>query len=144
MSGDQNAGRSHNIKIDNRSYEMAEEFKYLGTNLTKQSSTQEEIKCRLMSGNACYPLVQNLLSSILISKNMKITIYGNIILPVVRCKTWSLTLRVESRPRVLENRVLRRVFGRERDEVTGELRKLHTEELNDLYRSPKILRMIKS
>jgi len=83
MSRDQNAGQSHNMKIDNRSFEMVEEFKYMGTTLTKQNSTQEEIKSRLKSGNACYHSVQNLLSSSLLSKNLKIKIYRTLILPVV-------------------------------------------------------------
>ena len=67
-------------------------------------------------------------------------------LPVVlyRCETWSLRLRGERRLTVSENRVLRRVFGLKRDEVTGEWRKLHNEELNDLYCSPNIVRVIKS
>ena len=79
--------------------------------------------------------MQNLLSSILLSKNIKIKIYRNIILPVVlnECETWSLTLREGRRLRVFENRVLRRIFGPKRDEETGEWRKLHNEELNDLY-----------
>ena len=59
-------------------------------------------------------------------------------------ETWSLTLREERRLRVLENRVLRRIFGLKRDEVTGERTKLHNEELNDLYCSPNIFRVIKS
>jgi hypothetical protein len=59
------------------------------------------------------------------------------------CKTWSLTLKEEHRPRVFENRVLRRIFGPKRDEVTGEWRKLHNEELHDLYSSPSI-RIIKA
>jgi hypothetical protein len=73
-------------------------------------------------------------------------IYRNIILPVVlyRCDTWSLTLREERRLRVFENRVLRRAFGPKRDEVTGEWRKLHNEELNDLYSLPNIVRVVKS
>ena len=72
-----------------------EEFKYLGTTLTSQNSIAEEIKSRLMSGSPCYPSVQNLLSSRLLSKNLKIKIYRTIILPVVLygCETWSLTLR---------------------------------------------------
>ena len=87
----------------------------------------------LKSGNACYYSVQNLLSSRLLSKNLKIKIYRTIILPVVLygCETWSLTLREERKLRVFENRVLRRVFGPKRDEVTGEWRKLHNEELRD-------------
>ena len=78
--------------------------------------------------------MQNLLSTRLVSKNLKIKIYRTIILPVVLygCETWLLTLREERKLRVFENRVLRRVFGPKRDEVTGEWRKLHNEELNDL------------
>jgi hypothetical protein len=59
------------------------------------------------------------------------------------CETWSLTLKEEHRLRVFENRVLRRIFGPKRDEVTGEWRKLHNEELRDLYSSPSITRIIK-
>jgi hypothetical protein len=90
--------------------------------------------------------VQNLLSSRLLSKNVKIRIYKTIILPVVLygSETWSLTLREEHRLRVFENRVLRRIFGPKRDEVTGEWRKLHNDELRDLYSSPSIIRIIKS
>ena len=78
--------------------------------------------------------------------NLKIKIYRTTILPVVLygCETWSLTLREECRLRVFENRVLRRIFGPKRDEVTGEWRKLHNEQLNDLYSSPNIVRVIKS
>jgi len=78
--------------------------------------------------------VQNLLSTRLLSKNLKIKIYRTIILPIALygCETWSLTLREERRLRVFEDRVLRRVFGSKRDEVTGEWRKLHNEELRDL------------
>jgi hypothetical protein len=70
-----------------------------------------------------------------LSKNLKIKIYRTTILPVVLygCEAWSLTLMEESRLRVFGNRVLRRVFGPKKDEVTGEWRKLHNEELNDLY-----------
>jgi len=81
-----------------------------------------------------------------VSKNLKIKIYRTIILPVVLfgCETWSLTLREKCRLRVFENRMLRRIFGPKRDEVTGEWTKLHNEELSDLYCSPKIVRVIKS
>jgi hypothetical protein len=75
MSRDQNAGRSHSTKIDNSSFESMEEFKYFGKPLTNQYSIQEEIESRLKSGNACYHSVQNLLSSSLLSKNLKIKIY---------------------------------------------------------------------
>jgi len=111
-----------------------------------QSMFAEEIKSRLKSGNACYHLVQNLLSSRLLSKNLMIKIYRTVILPVVLygCETWSLTLREKRKLRVFENMVLRRIFGPRRDEVTEEWRRLHNKELNDLYSSPNIVRVIKS
>jgi hypothetical protein len=82
----------------------------------------------------------------LLSKNVKIKIYRTIILPVVLygCKTWSLTLRDECRLRVFENRVLRRIFGPKRDEVTGEWRRLHNKELYALYSSPHTIWVMKS
>jgi hypothetical protein len=124
------------------------EFKYLRTTLTNPNSIQEEIKSILKSENACYHLVQNLLSSSLLSKNLKINVYKIIILPVVLygCEIWSLTLREEStrRLKVFENRVLRRIFGPKRGEVTVEWRKLYNEEFNVLYSSPNIVRVIKS
>jgi len=72
-------------------------------------------------------------------------LHRTIILPVVLygCETWSLTLREARRLRVFEKRVLRKVFGPKRDEVTGEWRKLHNEELNDLYSLPNIVRVVK-
>jgi hypothetical protein len=81
-----------------------------------------------------------------LSKNIEIKKYRTIILPVVLygCETWSLTLREEHRLRVFENKVLRRIFGPKRDEVTGEWRRLQNEELNYLYSSPDIIRVIKS
>ena len=82
MSRDQNAGRSHSMNIDNSSIERVEEFKYLGTTLTNKNSIQEEIKSRLKVGNACYYSVQNLSTSSLLSKKLKIKIYRTIILPL--------------------------------------------------------------
>ena len=75
MSRDQNAGRIHSVRIDNGTFERLEEFKYLGTTLSNQNSIAEEIKSRLKSGNVCYHSVQNILSSRLLSKNLKIKIY---------------------------------------------------------------------
>ena len=101
------------LRIDNSTFERVEGFKYLGRTLTDQNSVAEEIKSRLKSGNACYHLVQNLLSSRLLSRSLKIEIYRTVILPVVLygCETWSLTLREERKLRVFENRVLSRIFG---------------------------------
>jgi hypothetical protein len=106
----------------------------------------EEIKSRKNSGNACYHSVQSLLPSRLLSRNVKVKIYKTIILPVVfcGCETWSFTLRDEHRLRVFENRVLRRIFGPKRDEVTGEWRKLHNEKFHNLYSSPDIIWQVKS
>jgi hypothetical protein len=97
------------------------------------------------SGNACYYSVQNLLSALLISKNLKTKIYKTVILPVVLygCITWSLTLREEHRLRVFENRMLRRIFGPKREEDVS-WRKLHNDELHSLYSAPNTVRVIKS
>jgi hypothetical protein len=79
MSRDRNAEQSLGVKIDSSTIEKVEEFKYLGATLTDQNSIQEDIKNRLKLGNACYHSVQNLLSSRLLSKNLKIMIYRTII-----------------------------------------------------------------
>ena len=83
---------------------------------------------------------------ILLSKSIKIKIYRTIILPVVLCKceTWSRTSSEERKLRVFENRAMRRIFGPKREEVSGECRRLHEEELNDLCSTPIIIRVIKS
>jgi hypothetical protein len=98
----QKAGQRQRIKIGNRSFESVAKLKYLGT-LTDENCIHEEIKSRLNSGNACYHSVQSLLSSRLLSRNVKVKkIYKTIILPVVLYgrETWSLTLREEHRLRV--------------------------------------------
>jgi hypothetical protein len=117
----------------------------LGTTLTNQKYIHDEIKSRLNSGNVCYYSVQNLLSSRLVSKNLKIKIYKTVILPVVLygCETWSVTLGEEHTLRVFENRVLRKIFGPKREE-DGSWRKLHSDELHSLYSSPNIVMVIKS
>ena len=104
--------------------------------MTNQNSIQEEVKCRSKAGNSCYYSVQTLLSSRLLSKNLKIKIYKTIILPVVLydCGTWCLTLREE---------FLRRIFGTMKD-ANGEWRRLRNEELHSLYRLPNLVRVIKS
>ena len=101
---------------------------------------REEIKCRINMGNACYYSLEKILSSRLLSKKLKVNRYKTIILPVVLygCETWSLTLREEHRLRVFENKVLRKIFGAKKEEITGEWRKLQNTELHALY-SPNIL-----
>jgi hypothetical protein len=136
------AGQKHGIKIANGPFEGVAKIKYLGTTLTDQNCMQEEMKSRQNSGNAYYHSVQNLLSSCLMSRNGKVKIYKTIILLVVLYG--SLALREEHRLRVFENRVLRRIFGPKRYEVTGEWGKLHCDELHILYSSPNIIRQIKS
>jgi hypothetical protein len=91
-----NAGQNHDIKISN-CFENVAQFRYLGMTITNQNLIRVEIKRIQNSGNACYHSVQNLSSSRLLSKNIKIGIYKTIILPVVLygCETWSLTLREE-------------------------------------------------
>jgi hypothetical protein len=113
--------------------------------LTNQNDIHDEIKSRLNSGNACYHSVQNLLSSCLISKHLKIKIYKTVILPVVLygCETWSLTLGKEHRLRVFENRLLRKIFGPKREE-DGSWRKLHNDQLQSLCSSLHIIKEIKS
>ena len=134
MFRDHNAERIHSVRIYNRTFERVEGFKYLGTTLKNQNSIAEEIKSRLRSGSACYHSVQNLLSSRLLSRNLNIKIIRTIILHVVLygCETWSLTLRDERKLRVFENMVLRRIYRPRRDDVTGDWRRMHNEELNDL------------
>jgi hypothetical protein len=102
-------------------------------------------KSRLNSGNFCYYSVQNLLSSRLISKNLKIKTYKTVILPVVLfgCETWSLTLGEEHRLRIFQNRVLRMISGPKREE-DGSWRKLHNDELPSLHSSSNIVRVIKA
>ncbi|KAJ4430976.1 hypothetical protein ANN_19569 [Periplaneta americana] len=146
MSRDQNIVRNRNIKIGDLSFEEVEKFKYLGATVTNINDTREEIQRRINMGNACYYSVEKLLSSSLLSKNLKVRIYKTVILPVLLygCETWTLTLREEHRLRVFENKVLRKIFGAKRDEFTGEWRKLHNTELHVLYSSPDIIRNIKS
>jgi hypothetical protein len=131
------------MKIANRSFENATQLKYFGTTVTNQHSIQEEIRRKLNAGNACYRSVQNLSCSRLLSEKVKIKDMQVIMLPTVLYgrEAWSLTFREEHRPRVFENRVLRRIFGTMEDEVTRDWRTLSNEELHNLHSSPSILRM---
>jgi hypothetical protein len=146
MSRDQNAEKNSNTKMGNKSFESEEQFEYLEKTLSNQNSIHEEIKSRLKSGNACYHSVQNILSSSLLSKDIKLKISRVVILPVVLYgnETLSRTLREDCRLRVFQNRLLRRIFGSKRDEAKEEWRRIHYEELYALYSSPNIIRVIKS
>jgi hypothetical protein len=144
MSRHPNSGQNQNIRIANESFENVAKFKYLGTTLIHKNDIHDKIKSRLNLENAYFYSVQNLLSSPLISKNLNTKIYKTVTLPVVLygCETWSLTLREEHRLRVFENRVLK-IFGSEREEDRS-WRKLHIDELDNLYSSPNTVRVIKS
>ena len=102
-----------------------EKFGYLGVTVTNTNGMREEIKRRINMGIACCYSLEKILSSRLLSKKLKVKTYKIIILPVVLygCETWSLTLREEHRLRVFENRVLRKIFGAKKDEITGEWKK---------------------
>jgi hypothetical protein len=145
MSRHPNSEQNQDIRTANVSFENVAKFKYLGTTLTNQNNIHDEIKSRLNSGNACYYSVQNLMSSRLISKNLKIKIYKTVILTFVLfgCETWSHTLSEGHRLRVFENGLLRRIFGPKREE-DGPWRKLYNDELHSLYSSLNIVRVIKS
>jgi hypothetical protein len=110
--------------------------------LTDQNCIHKETDSRLNLQNACYHLVQSLLSSQLLSRNIKVKIYKTIILPLVSygCETWSLTLREEHRLRVFENMVLWKIFGPMQHELIGEWRKSHRKRLRTLYSSPSTIR----
>jgi hypothetical protein len=137
MSRFPNSGQNQNIRIAKESFEKVAKFKYLGMTLTNQNDIHGEIKSRLNLGNACCYSVQNLFSSHLLLKHLKIKIYKTVILPVMLygCETWSLTLGEEHRLRVFESEVLRKIFGPTREE-DGSWRKLHNDELHSLYSSP--------
>jgi len=119
-----------------------EQFKYLETSLN-QNSIQEENKSRLKSENDCYQQVQNILSSRLLYKNIKIMMYTTKHLPVFYgCETLSLILREERRLKVFENRVLKRILESKRVEIEGKWRKLNNVEL--VISTPQnIVRVIK-
>ena len=145
-SRQENIVQNQNIMIENLSFEKVEKIKNMGVTVTNTNDIRLEIKRRMNMGNACYYSLEKILSSRLLSKKRKVNTYETIILPVVLygCETWSLTLREEHRLRVFENKVLRKIFGAKRDEMTGKWRKLYNAELHALYSSPNIIRSLKS
>jgi hypothetical protein len=136
------------LEVDNMIFEKVSIFKYLGGLLEdrKDMGIGAEIKQRLNSGNACFYALNKLLKSRDLSRNTKLRIYKTIILPVVLygCETWALTRQQENRFRVFENKILRKIFGAKRDEETGEYRRLHNQELEELFDSPSIIRVMKA
>jgi hypothetical protein len=116
LSRHQNTEQNHDIKIGNRSFKNVARFKYLGTSVTNQNLIQKEFKRRLNLENTCYHSDRNMLSSSLLSKNVKIIIF-HVVLNT--CEIWFPTLRV------LGNRVLRRIFRPNRAEMAGGWRKRH-------------------
>jgi hypothetical protein len=120
LSFHRNVAQTHDINIANKCFENAAQLKYLGSTVTNRNCIQQGMKRRLDLGNACYHSVQNLLSSRLLSKNIKIRIYKTIILPVVLhgCEILSTTLRVEQSLMVFEKRMLRRIFEPKRNKMT--------------------------
>ena len=121
-----------------------EDFKFLGKTLKNQNSIQEENHSTLQSGNACCHSVKNLLSSSLLPKTIKIKIQRTVILSIVvyGYENWSLKLKEEHMLSVFQRKVLRRMFGCKREEVTWEWREIYNENMNDLYSSPNTLRVI--
>jgi hypothetical protein len=128
-----------------KAFENVAGFEHLETTVTIENCIHEGIKSKLNVGNTCCHGVQNILSSCLLTKNLKIKPYKTECLPLVlyACVTWSFTLREAHRLREFEKRVLRRVCGPEREEVTGSWRRLHNEKLYKLYCPPNIIRAIK-
>jgi hypothetical protein len=133
------------MKTCNESFGKVEQTRYLRTTLPNENCIHKKIKSRLKSGNADCHSMQNILSSSYPKKG-KIKIYRSLILPVVLYgfETWSVTVSEECRLSVFKNRMLSRILGPKRDEVTGERRRLHNHQLYDLYSSPNIIQVIKS
>jgi len=134
---------NENIRIRDEVIEKVNKFTYLGAYVTSKNEVTEEIKSRLVSGNACFYSVQKLLTSRLISRKLKLKIYRTAILPD-GCESWSTTLADEHKLRVFESKVLRKIYGPKRDEMTGEWRRLHNEEQQGLYDSPDVVKIMKS
>jgi hypothetical protein len=139
LSCHKNKRQNHNIKKINKSFENVTKFRYLGMTVTNQNLTYGTIKSRIKSSNPCHHTVQNLLFSHLLPKNIKVKrLSYNLPTVLYRCEIWFLTLRKAHRLNAFENRVMRTISASKRDQII-EWRKLHNEELHNLY----LLSMIK-
>ena len=118
----------------------------MGVTVANTNDIREEIKLRINMGNACYYLLEKILSSHLLSKKLKVNTYKTIILPVVLYwrETWSPTLREEQRLRAFENKVLKKIFEAKGDKITGEWSKLHSVGICALHSSSNMIRNLKS
>jgi len=134
------------LDVGDLRFENVEEFRYLGSTVTSDNDMNREVTLRIQSGNRCLFSVGHLLSSRVLSRRAKLRIYNSVIRPCVLygCDTWNLTVRMQERLLVFENRVLRRILGPKRDPVTGRFRMRPNEETRQLTGQPLITSVIKS
>ena len=146
MSREQNTGKYQNIKIGNNAFESVELSKYLRTTITNQYHILQEIQANWAEAIVAVNSVQILLSSSLLFKSKMIEIYRTVIVRVVlcECETWPFTLKEDHGISVFENMLLREIFGLKKGELRGKWRRSENDELDDLYCSPNIIRVIKT
>ncbi|KAL4084268.1 hypothetical protein QTP88_028093 [Uroleucon formosanum] len=132
------------MEVDNHSFKRVSHFNYLGSILTNDNNIKVEIDTRLKKGNNCYYGLGKVLSAKAVSKNLKVQIYTTLIRPVVLygSETWPLRKAEQMRLEVFERKILRRVFGPCKDDQTGEWRKRHNQELQNLFQRPDITKEI--
>ncbi|KAL4088534.1 hypothetical protein QTP88_023628 [Uroleucon formosanum] len=132
------------MEVDNHSFKRVSHFNYLGSILTNDNNIKVEIDTRLKKGNNCYYGLGKVLSAKAVSKNLKVQIYTTLIRPVVLygSETWPLRKAEQMRLEVFERKILRRIFGPCKDDQTGEWRKRHNQELQNLFQRPDITKEI--
>jgi len=144
MSRDQHAVQNHNIMVGNKSFERVEQSRYLGTTITNKFAFRKKLRVDWMQGMLAI-IGRRIFCLLVCYPSIKIKIFRAVILPVVLygCESWALTLREARRLRMFENKVVRKIFGPKKDEVTAEWRRLHKEEFYDLCSSPNVIRVLK-
>ncbi|KAL4096954.1 hypothetical protein QTP88_021820 [Uroleucon formosanum] len=132
------------MEVDNHSFKRVSHFNYLGSILTNDNNIKVEIDTRLKKGNNCYYGLGKILSAKAVSKNLKVQIYTTLIRPVVLygSETWPLRKAEQMMLEVFERKILRRIFGPCKDDQTGEWRKRHDQELQNLFQRPDITKEI--